>query len=86
MTPTERIQEMRDRLEKYFEPSHLEIQDDSAKHKGHAGAKDGAGHYNLIISAACFKNKNRIDVHREIYKVLEDLIPREVHALQIKII
>ncbi len=74
-----------ERLQEKFTPTHLEIQDDSHKHIGHAGSKDGAGHFSVTISADCFKNKSRIETHREIYKALDDLIPHEIHALQIMI-
>ncbi len=59
--------------------------DDSAKHAGHAGAEGGAGHYSVIIAADCFNNLSRVAAHREIYHVLADLIPHEVHALRIVI-
>lgn len=40
-------------------PSHLDIQDDSAAHAGHAGAGSG-GHYDLLIVSAAFNGKNRV--------------------------
>lgn len=81
----QRLNLIRERLQNAFSPSMLEILDDSEKHKGHAGAENGAGHYTVIISAACFKNISRIEAHRKIYAVLDDLIPHEIHALKIKI-
>ncbi|MDR3478755.1 MAG: BolA family transcriptional regulator [Gammaproteobacteria bacterium] len=86
MTPAERIAIIEERLRTTFSPSRLEIVDDSWRHKGHEGSRDGAGHYTVIIATAHFANKSRIDAHREIYAVLDDLIPQEVHALQIKIV
>jgi BolA protein len=85
MTPAERIASMEERLRSAFSPSSLEIIDDSWRHKGHEGSRDGAGHYTVIIATPHFANKSRIDAHREIYALLNDLIPHEVHALQIKI-
>lgn len=73
-------------LQNAFVPTQLEIVDDSAKHAGHAGNVNGAGHYTIVIAADCFKNKSRIAIHREIYAVLSDLIPSEIHALQIKLV
>lgn len=83
MNNLERIQTIRERLEKEFSPESLEIIDDSHKHIGHAGSKDGAGHFTIKITANYFKNKSRIESHREIYKVLDDLIPGDIHALRI---
>jgi BolA protein len=81
----DRIQVIKQRLQQAFSPEKLEIIDDSEKHRGHAGSQGGAGHYTVIISADSLKDKSRIDAHREIYQVLNDLIPHEIHALQIKI-
>ena len=85
MNPTERIDLIKQRLERYFSPTTLEIIDDGAKHRGHAASLSGAGYYTIVISADSLKNKTRIDAHREIYELLTDLIPNEIHALQIKI-
>jgi BolA protein len=86
MNSTERVKIISERLQNKFSPSQLDVIDDSEKHKGHEGAKGGAGHYTVIISADSLKTKSRIESHREIYEVLNDLIPHEVHALQIKIV
>lgn len=75
-----------DRLQHVFSPIQLEVIDDSEKHKGHAGSQDGAGHFTVIIHAECFNGESRIAVHREIYKVLDDLIPEKIHALRIKVV
>lgn len=82
---SERIAVIKKRLTEKFSPTRLDVIDDSEKHKGHAGSAGGAGHYTVIISANCFSGKSRVDIHREIYDVLNDLIPHEVHALRIKI-
>ncbi|MBV8803146.1 MAG: BolA family transcriptional regulator [Gammaproteobacteria bacterium] len=79
----ERVQIIRERLEQAFSSSQLEVLDDSAEHIGHSGSIGGAGHYTVKIAADFFKDKPRIDVHRAIYKVLDDLIPDQIHALQI---
>jgi BolA protein len=85
MKPEQRIMEIRQRLEIAFSPTQLEIIDDSVKHIGHAGSRNGAGHYTVIMTADSLKDKSRVDAHREIYALLADLIPDEVHALQIKL-
>lgn len=86
MTPAQRLALIRQRLQDNFSPSHLEIQDDSEKHRGHAGSQGGAGHYTVIIASASFAQQARMEAHRAIYRVLDDLIPQEIHALQIKIL
>lgn len=80
------ITEIQERLETAFQPSICEVLDDSERHKGHAGSRDGGKHVILKIQAACFKDKSRVEVHREIYQVLWDLIPDKIHALKITVI
>lgn len=81
-----RLVTIQQRLQTAFSPEKLEVIDDSDKHKGHAGSQNGAGHYTIIIVTECFKDVPRIEAHREIYRVLDDLIPEQIHALQIKIL
>ncbi len=85
MNRVDRVTLITQRLQAAFSPTELEVQDDSAEHLGHAGSRDGAGHYSVLIAANCFKGKSRIAIHREIYQVLNDLIPQQIHALKITI-
>jgi BolA protein len=64
-------------------PTQIEIVDDSARHAGHAGARDGGGHYNLTIESTQFAGKSTLARHRLIYAALGDLMQREIHALAI---
>ncbi len=81
-----RIKLINERLTSALSPQQLEIIDNSHKHRGHAGAKDGAGHYTLHIASSLFKNKSLIECHRMIYAALGDLLPTQIHAVSIKII
>lgn len=65
-------------------PTSLEIIDESWKHAGHAGARDGGGHYVLHIASAQFVGCNTIARHRMIYSALGELMKREIHALTIQ--
>lgn len=77
------IELIQQRLQLAFSPEALEIIDDSHHHIGHAGSKDGAGHYTVKIKASCFAGLTRIETHKKIYSVLQDLIPHPIHALRI---
>lgn len=66
-------------------PSFLNIIDDSAKHKGHEGAKDGGGHFTLEIASPLFIGQSLLKCHRMIYDLVQEAIPTRVHALKIKI-
>lgn len=82
----QRIQLIQQRLQDAFSPTHLEVIDDSEKHKGHAGSRDGAGHYTVMIASIYLKDQTRVAAHQKIYEVLNDLIPSQIHAVRIKII
>ena len=80
---TARIAAMQTRLAA-LQPVSLEIIDESHKHAGHAGARDGGGHYVLNIVSAQFVGKNTVARHRMIYSALGDLMKREIHALTLQ--
>jgi BolA protein len=65
-----------------LEPAQLEIQDDSAKHAGHVGAKDG-GHYAVRIVAPRFAGLSTMQRHRLVYDAIGDLAQQRIHALSI---
>lgn len=78
-----RIEDIRARVAT-LEPISLDIIDESHKHAGHAGARDGGGHYVLNIVSAQFSGKNTVARHRMIYSALGELMKREIHALTIR--
>jgi len=63
-----------------FEPSILELIDESAMHTGHKG-NSGGGHFKLKITSSHFYGKTQIMRHRLIYQTVTDLIPSKIHAL-----
>lgn len=65
-----------------LEPQELEIRDDSHKHAGHAGARQG-GHYALRIVSMRFAGLPTVRRHRLVYDALGDLLQLGVHALSI---
>ena len=67
-----------------LDPISIEIIDESARHAGHAGARDGGGHYVLYIVSAQFAGKNTVARHRMIYSALGEMMKREIHALKIQ--
>ncbi|RMC92949.1 BolA family transcriptional regulator [Aquitalea palustris] len=67
-----------------LQPEHLEIEDDSAAHAGHAGARSGGGHYNLLIVSSRFAGLGSVARHRLVYTTLGDLMKTKVHALAIR--
>ncbi len=83
MDNSERIERMHALLNDAFQPSTLEIVDDSHKHAGHEGAKGGGGHFNVTIYSAAFEGKTPIQRHRMVYDALGDMMKSDIHALSI---
>lgn len=75
---------IRQELETQFAPTELLIKDQSHLHAGHAGAKDGKGHFDVTIVSVAFDGKNRVQRHQMIYDALRDLLQTDIHALSIK--
>lgn len=64
-------------------PLSVVIEDESHRHAGHAGAREG-GHYEVVIIAEVFSGKNTVARHRLIYDAAGDLMRCGIHALSIR--
>lgn len=71
-------------LEQAFPGAQVSVVDDSARHAGHAGARGGAGHYAVRVESQDFAGRSRLERHRLVYNALADMLPREIHALNIE--
>ena len=80
----DRVDTIRTVLEASLHPLQLEILDDSAAHAGHAGARQGGGHFSVYIVAEAFEGKTLVQRHQLVYQALGDLMRTEIHALMIK--
>jgi BolA protein len=81
---SQRVDLIRQRLNSALSPLHLSIQDESAKHAGHAGAAGGGGHYRIAIVCSQFVAMSRVQRHRLVYNALADVLQRDIHALSIR--
>jgi BolA family transcriptional regulator, general stress-responsive regulator len=77
-----RVERLRAALEAALAPTSLDIRDDSAKHAGHAGAREG-GHFHVTIVAARFAGRGAVERHRMVYAAAAELMGRDIHALSI---
>jgi BolA protein len=78
-----RVELLRARLQTALSPTLLEIRDDSALHVGHAGAREGGGHFHVTVASEAFVGLNTLARHRLIYTAVADLMPTTIHALAI---
>ena len=78
-------QDIERRLRLALSPTRLDLDNQSARHHGHAGDNgSGESHFALIIESAAFTGLNRVQRQRAVYAALGDLMVERVHALSIK--
>lgn len=80
----QRVAAIRDALQRAFAPTTLEVRDDSQRHAGHAGARDGRGHFDVVIASEAFAGLSPLARHRAVYAALGDLMATDIHALSIQ--
>ena len=79
-----RLDRIRKLLDAALAPSHLVVTDDSHRHAGHEGARDGRGHFSVRITSAAFAGKPPLARHRAVYAALGDMMTSDIHALAIE--
>lgn len=80
---TGRVERIRSLLQQAFGPERLEVVDDSHRHAGHEGARDGRGHFDVTIVSAAFAGMAPLARHRAVYAALGNLMTTDIHALSI---
>lgn len=78
--------EITTRLTQALAPTHLQVIDDSEKHRGHGGYNPDAGesHFTVEIESPAFQGMNRLARQRAVNHALGDLLVERVHALAIR--
>lgn len=79
-----RVERIREALQQAFDPQRLDVVDDSHRHAGHEGARDGRGHFKVVIVSAAFAGMLPLARHRAIYAALGTMMETDIHALSIK--
>jgi BolA protein len=73
------------KLTEALAPQRLKIVDDSEKHKGHAGYREGGQtHFRVEVVSAAFDGESRVARQRRVYQILANELAAGVHALQLK--
>ena len=79
----ERVERIRALLEEAFSPVELEIVDESHLHAGHAGAREGKGHFRVRIVAERFRGLRSLECHRLVFAALGTMMTTDIHALSV---
>ncbi len=73
------------KLTQALAPQRLKIVDDSEKHKGHAGYREGGEtHFSVEVVSAAFSGQSRVARQRRVYEILAAELADRVHALQLR--
>ena len=80
----QRVERIRALLAAALDPLSLEVNDDSHRHAGHAGARGGQGHFSVDVVSAAFAGKLPLVRHRLVYAALGPMMQADIHALSIR--
>ena len=79
----QRVGAIRDAIEVALQPQSLDVQDESHLHAGHAGARDGRGHFRVTGVSGAFEGMSSLARHRAVYAAVGSLMQTDIHALSI---
>jgi BolA protein len=85
---TSRYERISAMLESRFSPALLEIEDESAKHAGHAGQKGVTGgqtHYRVVMVSEAFAGMPRLARSRAVHAALDAEFKSGLHALSLSL-
>ena len=86
---SERSQKTKEKIEQIiktvFHPLHIDIEDETWRHAGHAGAAQGGGHFNLVLVSDQFEGVNLLERNRKVFSALQEEMEENIHALSIKV-
>jgi len=75
---------LREKLTAAFAPEALDVEDESARHEGHAGSRPGGEtHFNVRIVSKSFDGLSRVERQRRVYAALAEELKSRVHALSL---
>ena len=82
------LSEIRRILTEGLDPAHLDVEDDSARHAGHAGAAGrtdgGVTHLRIRVVSGAFAGKGRVERHRMVTALLDGELAKGLHAIAIE--
>jgi BolA protein len=79
----ERCAAIRARIGEALSPAELEVVDESHLHAGHAGARDGRGHFRVRVVSEKFAGLKPLQRHRLVYDAVGTLMQSDIHALSV---
>jgi BolA family transcriptional regulator, general stress-responsive regulator len=78
-------EQLRADLERALHPTRLEITDDSERHRGHGGWREGGeSHFRVVVVSERFHGLSRVDRQRLVHEAVAELLRERVHALSVR--
>ena len=78
-----RVETIRNHLRDALHTQDIDVIDDSHLHAGHAGAREGKGHFRVRVVSEDFRGLRALQRHQLIYRSLGGLLQTDIHALSI---
>ena len=76
-----RVDAIRAQLQASLHAQTVDVIDDSRLHAGHAGARDGKGHFRVRVVSERFRGMRPVQRHQLVYSSLGALMQTDIHAL-----
>jgi BolA protein len=77
---------IRSKLEAALAPEALDVEDQSERHRGHAGYREGGeSHFHLTVVADAFSGKSRVERQRLVHRALAEELKEQIHALSMSV-
>ena len=83
MSSSTRAERIVSELQRALHTDQVELIDDSHLHAGHAGARDGRGHFRVRVISPDFAGLRPLQRHQLVYRSLGALMQTDIHALNI---
>jgi BolA protein len=83
MPAEDRAQRIEALLRERLAATDVQVIDESHKHRGHAGAAGGAGHFRVVVVSPRFAGLSLVQAQRLVYEAVGEMMDGEIHALAI---
>jgi len=81
---SERSQKLEAALRERLNAVHVAVEDESHLHAGHAGAREGGGHFRALIVSERFEGKTRVEAQRVVFDAVATEMNEWIHALSLR--
>lgn len=81
---SERSDRLAEALRERLAARHVEVEDQSHLHAGHAGARGGAGHFRALVVSERFEGLSRVQAQRLVYEAVAEEMATWIHALAVR--